>query len=211
MASNNLTTTLTASMSTFYDKVFLERAELEMQYDYFAKKKSIPANSGKVVYFTRYSPLAVITSGYTEGSNPSAVALTDTTVSATLVNYGSFSQTSKLFSLTSIDAGLKQEVEVMGQNAGESMDTLIRTQLAAGGTDLLPGSVAAITDIAATDTFNIALVRKGVVTLKTNKAKKFPSGLFGCIINHYSAYDLMGDTTTGGWIDAYKYATPEAI
>ena len=211
MASNNLTTTLTSSKSTFYDKVFLERAELELKHDYFAKKKRIPANSGKTVNFTRYTPLAAITSATTEGSNPTAVALTDTTVSATLAVYSSYTKTSKLYSLTSIDKGLKEQVAVFGQNAGESMDTLVREELASGGTDMLPGSVAAITDIASSDTFDIALVRKAVVTLKGNKARKFKSGNFGCIINHYSAYDLMGDTTTGGWIDANKYATPEAI
>lgn len=211
MASNNTTSTLTDSMQTFYDKVFLQRAKYMMKHDYFAKKKRIPANSGKTVSFTRYTPLDAITSSITEGQNPSAVAMTDTAVTATLAPYGSYTTTSTLFSLTGLDKGLKEQVSLMGQNAGESIDYLIREELASGGTDLLPGSVAATTDIASSDTFDIAFVRKAERTLKTNRAPLLSDGSYGCIINHYAAYDLEGDTTTGGWIDANKYATPEAL
>jgi len=211
MASNNTTATLTSSMQTFYDKVFLERSKYQLKHDYYAKKKRIPANSGKTINFTRYSRLPVVSSGITEGQNPTAVVLSDETVPATLVIYGSYTKTSTLYSMTSIDAGLKEQSEIMGQNAGESIDYAVREELASGGTNIFPNARTAIGQITSADKFDIAFVSKAVRQLKTNKAVPFKNGLFGCIINHYAAHDLKADTTTGGWIDANKYATPEAI
>jgi N4-gp56 family major capsid protein len=40
-----------------------------------------PANEGKQVSFTRHTPLATATTALTEGTNPSEVNLTATTVS----------------------------------------------------------------------------------------------------------------------------------
>lgn len=121
MASNNLTTGLTDHMSIYYDKVFLERAKLVLVYDTGAQVKKIKRNMGTTVKWNRMTPLAVATTPLTEGTTPSAVAMSTTAVSATAVQYGNWTQTSDLYELTSIDQGLKEEVEVMGQNAGETI------------------------------------------------------------------------------------------
>ena len=52
---------LTAPMQIFYDRVFLERAKVELRHDFGAQVRNIPMNSGKTVYFTRFSPLALAT------------------------------------------------------------------------------------------------------------------------------------------------------
>jgi len=40
------TSGLTATMATFYSKVFLEKARLIIRHDAFAQKRGIPANQG---------------------------------------------------------------------------------------------------------------------------------------------------------------------
>ena len=47
---------LTNTMQIFYDRVFLERAKFELRHDFGADVKNIPMNSGKTVYFTRFTP-----------------------------------------------------------------------------------------------------------------------------------------------------------
>lgn len=121
MASNNTTTTLSDHMSVYYDKVFLERAKAVLVYAVGAQVKKIARNSGKTVKWNRMSPLALVTSGLTEGTTPSSVAMSTTVVSATAVQYGAYTQTSDFYELTSIDEGLKEQTDVMGQNAGESI------------------------------------------------------------------------------------------
>jgi N4-gp56 family major capsid protein len=86
--SAQVTTGLTQEMSTYYEKVFLARAEYEYIYQQGAQMRAMPANEGKTVNFTRHTPLATATTALTEGTNPTEVNLTATTVAATLAEYG---------------------------------------------------------------------------------------------------------------------------
>ncbi len=193
MAAQSTTTTLSQEMSIFYDKVFLERAMLALRYDFGATKKTLPLNSGKTIYFNRMTPLALQTTPLTEGTTPAAISMSSTIVSATVAQYGTYTAVSDMFALTSIDVGLKEHVSVMAQNAGETIDTLIAAELSANATvQLAAGSN--ITAIAATDTLTGAQIRKAVRTLKINKARMFPEGMFRAIVPAAAAYDLRGNT-----------------
>ena len=123
------TTGLSNLMSTYYDKVFLERAKATLRHDFGATLKRHSPNMGKSIIFNRLTPLALITSALTEATNPSAVDMTATQVTATLAEYGNFTTVGSLFKMTSIDEDLAEHVSVHGQNAGESIDNLIRLEL----------------------------------------------------------------------------------
>lgn len=206
--------TLITPVQVYYDKVFLDRAKIELRHDFGAQVKNVPLNSGAVVRWTRFSPLAIITSGLSEATNPAEVAMTATQVSATLTEYGNVTNVSSLFSMTQIDVDLKEHIEVHGQNAGESIDQLIRTELHAGSTVQIVtgtyGNPAApnISDIHLTDIFTGLEIRRAVRTLKINKAQRFESGLFRGIIGPANSYDLFGNSE---WLDAHRYTTAEAI
>lgn len=207
MATNNTTTTLSDHMSVFYDKVFLERAKAVLVYAVGAQVKKIGRNLGKSVKWNRMTPLDLVTSGLTEGTNPTSVAMSTTVVSATAVQYGNFTQTSDFYELTSIDEGLKEETDVMGQNAGESIDNLIKLELEGGGTSQIVNGLA-LTAVTATDIIDGLEIRKAVRTLKLNKARKFEGNLFYSIISVTVAADLRGDSE---WLDANRYTTSEFI
>lgn len=204
MASNNLTTGLTDHMSVFYDKVFLERAKLTLVYDVGAQVKRIARNMGTTVKWNRMTPLAVATTPLTEGTTPTAVAMSTTAVSATAVTYGNWTQTSDLYELTSIDAGLKEQVDVMGQNAGETIDTLIRAELDGGGTSQIVNGLA-VSTVTATDIIDGVEIRTAVRTLKVNKARYFSDSQFRGIIPVSVVADLRGDSE---WLDARRYVDP---
>ena len=201
MASLTTSSTLSGLMQIFYDKVFLDRAEMELRYDYGAQKKTMPKNSGKTVYFNRFSPLAVATTALSENTNPTGVDMSSTVVSATIAEYGNYTRVSSLFEMTSLDEGLKEHVEVMSQNAGETLDTLIAAELSGSSTAQIV-SGKALTAVAATDTLTGAEIRKAVRTLKKNKAKTFEDGLFRAIIPVSAAYDLRGNSE---WLNANTY------
>lgn len=203
-------------MQIFYDRVFLDRAKIELRHDFGAQVRNVPMNSGKTVYFTRFTPLAIITSALSEAANPTAVDMTASTVSATLADYGNYTTVGSLYSMTSIEEGLKEHVSVHGQNAGESIDQLIRTELVSGATNMLPststggaaGSTTAISTIHTSDSLTGLEIRRAVRTLKKNKAQKFESGLYRGIIGPDTAMDLMGNSE---WLDAHRYTTSDAI
>lgn len=199
------TTGLTQLMSIYYDKVFLDRAELDIKFDYGAQKKTMPMNSGKTVYFNRFSPLAVSTTPLTEGTNPSSVDMSSTIVSATVAEYGTYTVVSSLFNMTSIDTNLKEHVEVMGQNANETLDTLIAMALSAGATAQIV-SGKALTAVAATDTLTGAEIRKAARTIRKNKGKVFEDGFLRGIIPTSASYDLRGNSD---WLAANTYVSTE--
>lgn len=210
---SSITTGLTQEMSTYYDKRFLERAQEMVRYDAGASKKSLQRNEGKTVNFTRRTPLAKATTPLTEATNPSAVDMTSTTVSAVLAPYGNWTKVGQLYSLTSIDVGLREHVDVHAQNAAETIDELIANELDGGGTSAIANTVAATSSIATSDTIDGADVRAQVRTLKLNKAPAFSGG--GIRANHYGAiipvsvvHDLRGDSE---WLDAYRYVENEPI
>lgn len=188
---------LTQEMSTYYEKVFLARAEYEYIFNQGAQMRTMPANEGKVVNFTRHTPLATATTALTEGTNPAEVALTATTVSATLVEYGNTVKISRFLSLTSIDVNNKEKIEVVGQNMGETLDELTRNELFTGATVQLAGGKSALTDVAITDVLSVAELRKAVRTLKLNKARRYQSnyGSYLGKLGPNTSYDLQTDST----------------
>lgn len=191
------TTGLTQEMSIYYEKTFLDRAEYEYIFAEGAQMRSLPANEGKQVNFTRHTPLATVTTALSEGTNPAENALTATTVSAQLAEYGTTVKISRFLSLTSIDQNNEEKIEVVGQNMGETVDELTRNELATGGTAQLAGAKAALTDVGTTDVMSVVEIRKGVRTLKKNKAKRFQSKIAPWVakLGPDTSYDLTADTT----------------
>jgi len=208
MASTTGQANLSPVMQTFYDRVFLERAKTALRHDFGADVKNVPLNSGKVVYFTRFTPLALATTALVEATNPTAVDMTATTVSATLTEYGNYTTVGSLFEMTSLDTNLREHVDIHGQNAGETIDRLIRTELASGATELTVSTATSLTNIHTTDTLTGLEVRRAVRTLKKNKAYPFSGGMFRAIIGPDTAMDLMGNSE---WLDAHRYTTADAI
>lgn len=206
---------LTSPMQIFYDRLFLERAKVELRHDFGAQVKNIPMNSGKVVYFTRFTPLAVQTTALSEAANPTAIDMTAATVSATLADYGGYTTVGSLYSMTSIEEGLSEHVSIHGQNAGETIDRLIRTELVSGATTVLvststggaAGSTTALSTIHTSDVLTGLEVRRAVRTLKKNKAPRFDGGMYRAVIGPDTAMDLMGNTE---WLDAHRYTNTDA-
>lgn len=200
-------------MSVFYDRVFLDRAKLMLSYDFGAQRKTIPANSGSQVIWNRFTPLAVATTALTEGSTTvGAVDMSTTQVTTTMLRYGNWVAVADLFNLTGLDVGLKEHVEVLGQNCGETLDTLIRielggtTSLALGGatTTFAVGGATTLGGLISTNVMDGASIRKAVRTLKVNKAQRFDNGYFRGVIDVNQSYDLFGNTE---WLNSISIYT----
>ena len=202
---------LSGLMSTFYDKVFLERAKAELRHDFGATSKRASMNQGKSIIFNRLTPLALVTAALTEATNPAEVAMTTTQVTATLAEYGTYTTIGSLFKMTSIDEDLKEHVEVHGQNAGESIDALLRNELSAFGTRQLVATTSAVSSTSGIHTSDVITgleIRKAVRTLKINKAPRFAGAMYRGIIGPQVAMDLFGASE---WLDAHRYTTSDAI
>lgn len=199
-ANTSVTSNLAQEVQTYYEKVFLARAEYEFVLKEGGQKRTHPANSGRTVNFTRYNPLTIITSPLGEASNPLTCPINSSTVSMSLSEYGLITTHGRLLSTVSIDSGLKEKIELVGQNMGQTLNRLVRSELE-NGTSFY-GNSHTVSTFTAGDVLDACNIRLMVQTLELSKARPYKDGLFIGKTDPISKYKLLGDTV---WVNAHSY------
>ena len=197
---------LVPMMQRYYDKLFLERLQNFQKYNFLAVQKTFPKNSGKIVYFTRMAQLSAQTAALTDGTSPTSNTISADSLIATCEPWGAHQLIGRQYELTTLDAGLKEHVEMMAQNAGETLDFQLGKALcnSAANTPLTANSVE-VASLASTDTLTVSGIRTAVAKLKINKAPKWDNGNYRAVVNCDGVYQLQGDTAAGNWININMY------
>jgi N4-gp56 family major capsid protein len=197
---------LTAEQAEFYQDAMLERLLPELFFMNYGEKKNIPKNKGAVTSFRRLNSLAVSTTALTEGVTPDGVDLNITKINATVSQYGNWTKISDFINMTGLDPLLTETAQLMGENAGESMDTIVRDIVAAGTNVVYANSKTARNTILAADKITALDILKVRRTLKRSKVKpiSLPNGSKGYLafIHTDVAMDLM---QTQEWKDQNTY------
>lgn len=197
---------LTAEQATFYQTAMLDRLIPELDWYKYGEKKNVPKRKGATTNFRRLNSLAVSTTELTEGVTPDGVDLDITSINATVKQYGNWTKISDFIDMTGLDPLLTETSELMGENAGESMDTIIRDVVAAGTNVMYANGKADRASIAAADTITASDILKARRTLKRNKVKpiRLPDGSKGYLafVHTDVATDLM---QTQEWEDQNTY------
>jgi hypothetical protein len=133
LAVGQNTTTLSAALGTFYDRKLIEFEKPYLRMMQLAQMRPMPQNNGKTIYFTGYRPLPRPTSAMTEGSNPTAVSFGARQLSATIAEWGATAKMSKFLSMTKIDPGLMEQIAILGDNRGRTLDYELTKTVASSG------------------------------------------------------------------------------
>lgn len=198
--------TLTAENQTFYDRCLLERCTPELTFYEDAQKKKIPAGKGTKIEWRKFNSLTPATTPLTEGTTPSGSNLNITKVEATLDQYGDYVTVSDVLEMQAKDPIITETSQLEGEQAGETLNNVIGDVISKGTTVRYAGSATSTGALTNTDVLTGALIKKAVRDLARNNIKRFPDGYYHATISPEQAYDLMNDTSTGGWIDANKYS-----
>lgn len=198
---NISTGTLAPGVQTYYEKVFLARAKYNLVLKEGGQTRTHPDNQGRTVNFTRMNRIAPVTTPLGEMSNPVTCAINLSTVSMTLSEYGLTTNTSRIGSLVSIDSGMKETIEAVGQNMGETLNNLVGLELM-NGTSFY-GNNHTVATFTAGDTLDACDIRLMNRTLELAKAMKYPDGLFLGKTDPYSKHNLISDST---WVNAKTYS-----
>ena len=199
---------LSNEMKTYYSDYLIDMAEPELIHNQFGQKHPIPKNGGKIIEFRKYSPLPKLTTALAEGVTPDGQKLTMSVINAEIKQYGGYVELSDMLLLTAIDNNLVQATELLGSQAGRTLDTLTRDVLAAGtNVQYAEGQVAARASVSAEHVLTVDAVRKGVRNLKRMNAKRINGSYVG-IIHPDAAYDLMSDPK---WVNVKSYSDPDGI
>lgn len=199
---------MTAEMKTFYSKYLIENAKSALVYDQFGQKHNIPKNGGKTIEFRKYSPLPKATTPLTEGVTPAGKALTVSTVTATVKQYGDFVPLTDMLLLTAIDNNLVQALDLLGAQAGATLDTVTR-EILMGGTSVqyAEGQVTSRVTLTAEHKLTVKAVRLAARFLKKQNAPKIDGG-YVAIIHPDIAYDIQDDPD---WKEWNKYTTSDKM
>lgn len=217
----------TASISTdiaAHKRLMYYALRPQLFFDPIADVDSTNATSqGASVTFYFQTDMAPATSALTEASDVAPTQLADSTMTLTLSEYGNAAQTTALARATSFLDIMTALANVIGYNAGISVDTLAATALAAAtniaysdnttvaGSYVTSGTQAAANYIIATDTFSGNMVRFAAAKLRAANVMPFADGLYRGFIHPDVAYDFKGTTGGTNWSDPHIYSSPEGI
>lgn len=215
--ANTTRTEIAREVNNFYDRALLERAVPAFVHTRYAQVRDIPRNSGtRTIKFRRYGSLTANTTALTEGVTPSGTQLSVTDVTANVSQYGDYVTLTDVVMYETYDPILTETAEILGEQAGDSLDQLCRDVIAAGTTVQYASTATSTATVTAAMVLNRAEVKEAVRTLRGNNAKPVTSMIdpstgyntvpvgrsFLGIVSEDTAYDLDDAT---GWIPVEKY------
>jgi N4-gp56 family major capsid protein len=200
------------SVQAAYDRLAYFALRPQLYFDRVADvRPTVQTAPGSSVKFTKYTDLSVATSALNESVDVDAVALTDAQVTLNLTEHGNaVVTTAKLrgTSFLNVDA---DAANIVGFNAGRSLDALALAPLSAGLNVGYGGTRTARNTVTPTDVLDADDVRKARTFLAKNNVMPWPDGLYRAFIHPDVAYDLRRETGAAAWRDPHTYSQPGEI
>ncbi len=216
-------TVITIEINNFYDKTLLVRAVPALVHNRFAQIRDIPRKGGtNVIKFRRYGSLTANLVALSDGITPDGTALSITDVPATVLQYGDYVTLTDKLQMETFDPILTETAEILGEQAGDTLDLLCRNVLAAGASNQYASTAVSTATVGAAMKLNRAEVKEAVRTLKANNCKPVTSMInpgtgynttplnraFIGIVHSSTTFDLDDAT---GWIPVEKYPNKKDV
>lgn len=202
---------LAAENKVYYDKNLLKNAEPELVHDQFGQERDIPKGRGKEIEFRKFSSLPKALTPLTEGVTKAGNKLDVTAITAKVDQYGDYIVMSDVLDLTSIDNIIVEATEMLGSQAGRTLDTVTRNELNAGTNVMYAPKVTTSGTTAVTTRSGLSTdakltvdeIFKAVNQLKRMNVKPVDGENYACIIHPDVELDIM---LSDKWIDINKYS-----
>jgi len=208
MATTQTLAILSGENKVFYDRVLLERMLPELVYADYGQKRPAPKHEGDTINFRKFNSLAVALTPLSEGVTPGGNAMTMSSITATVAQYGDFLQLSDKIDVIAIDPVLTEAVSLNSEQAALTIDTINRDIICAGTNVQYAGGKASRVLTTSADVLTGTEIKKAVRTLRRNNAKVVQDGSFVGILGADAEYDLMADPM---WVDVAKYQNKEQL
>ena len=194
---------------TAFDQIAYFALRSEMLFDAAADVQPIAQSMpGSAVTFTIFSELSDATATLSETVDVTAVAMADSQVTVTLAEYGNtINTTAKLRGTSFLDVDAVA-ANLIGYNAGSSIDTVVANVLKAA-TNVIYGGGGSSTptanaEVQSEDIIEANDIRKATAQLRGSKAQTF-NGMYMAFIHPDVSYDLRRETGAASWRDPHNY------
>ena len=200
---------------TAFDQIAYFALRSEMLFDAAADVQPVAQSMpGSSVKFTIFSELADAISTLAETTDLTPTTMADSQVEVTLAEYGNtINTTAKLRGTSFLDVDAVA-ANLIGYNAGSSIDTVVANILKAatnviygGGGSTTPTSNATVQ---AEDIIEANDVRIATAQLRGSKAQTF-NGMYMGFIHPDVSYDLRRETGAASWRDPHNYVDTAQI
>ena len=161
--------------------------------DYASVRATRQSHRGSGVTFTIYADLAQATSALTETSDVTAVALSDSTVTVNLSEYGNAVVTTAALRGQSFFNVDSDAAAIVGYNAADSLDQVVADLLYAGSNVTYVGQ-SSRGALLTSNNFTSSAVREEVAALRTAAVPTFNDGYYVGFCHPDVAYDFIGQT-----------------
>ena len=193
--SNTTKTGSVSSDTTAFEQLAYFALRSQPMFEMVADVKSTnQSHPGAAVQFNIYNDIAQATTALTEGEEITPVALSDSTVTVTLAEYGNAVVTSAKLRGTSFLNVDADAANIVGYNMANSMDKIVQNVLVGGTNVLYGGDATATGELAAGDTITASLIRKAVAALRGDSAPTMDGGVYVGFIHPDVSFDLREDT-----------------
>jgi N4-gp56 family major capsid protein len=208
MAGETTTSSLSVDQTAF-DRIAYFALRSELLFDQAADvQPTAQSMPGSAVTFTIFSDLSAATSTLNEVTDVTPVALSDSQVTVTLAEYGNAVVTTAKLRGTSFLNVDTAAANIVGYNAGDSIDQIVREVLAAGSNVVYAtgGSTtpSARTSIQPEDTLAGDDIRKVVAQLRGANVATFNGSYLGYMHPDVS-YDFRGANGAANFRDPHTY------
>jgi len=210
MAGETTTSSLSVDQVAF-DRLAYFALRSELLFDQAADVQPVAqAMPGTGVTFTIFADIAAATSTLNEVTDVTPTALSDSQVTVTLAEYGNaVVTTAKLRGTAFLDVD-SAAANIIGYNAGDSMDQVVREVLAGGSNVVYSGTATARNEVSADENLTANNVRKVVAQLRGANVATFNGSYIGFIHPDVS-YDFRSATDASAWRTPANYVDPTGI
>jgi len=205
------TTTALGLAQAAYDRLARFALRPELYFDAVADVK--PTNQsmpGASVTFPIISDLAIASTALNESTDVTPSAISESTVTVTLAEYGNAVLTTAALrgeSYVEVDPIV---ANVIGYNAGVSIDEVARNVLAAGTNVAYTGGQTARTGLNSTTLLKASDIRAAKARLRSQNVPNF-NGFYTAYVHPNVAYDFTSETGSAAWRDPHTYSQPGEI
>jgi N4-gp56 family major capsid protein len=189
----------------------LDRAEPMAPAFEDAQKARLPEHTGTTMEWRIYGGSTVATTGaglslattaLTEGVPPTESQITVAKVTKAIQQFGAFVKLSDLLVHQGIDPIWTEAFQMLGEQAGQTLHTLLMNDLAGGLSVQYASTATNRGTVSASMLMTSAEVREAVRNLRRAKVQPFPDGFFHGFMHPDAVFDLQGDAD---WKNANLY------
>jgi N4-gp56 family major capsid protein len=194
--TTNLYTVPATKPSAFYDKTLLKvLRQRQFLHEKYAQKRDMPKNAGDTINFRKIGTLPVATTPLTEGVTPDGNSASISAITVSTEQYGDYIQFSDKVSFESIDPIITEYTVEQGNQAGNTLDVLVRDVLTNGSNVFYAAGRTSRVTVAAADKFSMTDIRKIVRNMKKNHVEPLVDGHYLALISPSTWYDIFDDAT----------------